>query len=594
MKPAQVTAFKRFAGGCAVGIVVVSYLLPCPVQALDFTYTNYEGAVTITGYTGPGGNVTVPSTIEGLPVKAIGDHAFYYVPTLTGVIIPEGVTKIGFEAFWSSDKLLSVSLPNGLLNIGDQAFWACSSLGEVTIPASVTNIGALAFGKCTSLGAITVDPLNVWYASVEGVLFDNGQKTLIQFPGGKAGSYTIPTSVTSIADLAFWWSTNLSSVTMPEGVNRIGVDAFGGCAGLISVSMPNSLTIIDDSAFWGCTMLSQAPIPNGVTRIGSSAFSQCGLTKITIPPSVMALGDAAFSSCTSVTSLDIENSFLGTNEFSGCTGVMSITIPDWITDIANGAFAGTGLTNVAIPRSITRVGDFAFEGCTSLTNIAIPDTVTYIGGGAFAFCNGLTSVTIPDSVTRIGDGLISKGVVGAFSYCTNLTNVVLGNRLQHIGDGAFFGCSDLAAITIPESVTRIGDVCFAYSPNLTAVYFEGDAPDISLSAFELLSQPTPATLYYLPGTVGWAPTVANRPTALWVRPTPVILTTGPSFGAHADGFGFRVSWATNAAVVVEACTNLHNPVWEALLNRPLTDGVVDFRDLQWTNHPNRFYRVRWP
>jgi hypothetical protein len=197
-------------------------------------------------------------------------------------------------------------------------------------------------------------------------------------------------------------------------------------------------------------------------------------------------------------------------------------------------------------------------------------------------------------VTHIGDGLISKGVIGAFSDCTRLTNVVLGNSLRYIGDGAFFRCSSLAAITIPKSVTRIGDVCFAYSPNLTAAYFEGDAPSVSRIAFDVFSQPNPTTVYYLPGTAGWGASLASRPTALWVRPNPVILTTGPGFGAHADGFGFRVSWATNVSVVVEACANLLNPVWQTLGAGLLTDGTYDFRDPKWASHPDRFYRVRWP
>ena len=113
--------------------------------------------ITITRYTGPGGAWTIPSKINGIPVTSIGSNAFL----------------------------------------------RCFSLSSVTIPASVINIGENAFCDCTSLTAITVDALNPTYSSVDGVLFDKSQTTLIQCPGGKAGSYAIPNSVTSIGDHAF-------------------------------------------------------------------------------------------------------------------------------------------------------------------------------------------------------------------------------------------------------------------------------------------------------------------------------------------------------------------------------------------------------
>jgi hypothetical protein len=557
---------------CAMGASLMTMLLLAGQgRAQDYTYTTNNGTITITRYTGPGGNVTVPGTITGLPV-----------------------TTVGAGAFQSSGNLVDITLPASLTSIGDRAFWDCSSLVEIGIPRNVTNIGTTAFGQCVSLVAITVDPVNDFYRSVEGVLFDADQRTLIQFPGGKVGNYTIPNGVTNIGSMAFWWSPSVTSVTIPEGVAGIGVDAFGNCSGLTNVTLPNSLTHIDDSAFWACALLSDAKIPNGVTRIGSSGFFGCSsLTSITIPQSVKELGDAAFGACTSVTRVNIENSVLGPAEFSNCTNLTSITIPNTITTITTGAFGGTGLANLTIPQSVTNIGDYAFESCTSLTNVTIPNSVTYLGGGAFAFCAGLRNVSIPDSVTRIGDGLVSKGVVGTFSGCVSLTNVVLGNSLGYIGDGAFFNCSGLTNITIPSSVIHIGDVSFAYSANLTAIYFQGNAPSVSLTAFELLSQVDPTTVYYLPGTTGWEPTLAKRPTALWVLPGPVILNTSPGLGVYDDGFGFRVSWATNAAVVVEACPDILSPAWQTLGTKTLVDGWSEFRDTQWLSFSNRFYRVRW-
>ena len=179
-------------------LLLLLLTLPAAVQAEDYTYTTNNGTITITGYTGPGGAVTIPSTINGLPVTSIGDWAFDDCTSLT-----------------------SVTIPNSVTSIGDEAFADCTSLTSVTIPNSVTSIGDGAFSGCTSLTAITVDTLNSVYSSVDGVLF-NKPDHAHPMSGGKAGSYTIPNSVTSIGDYAFESCTSLTSVTIPNSVTSIG------------------------------------------------------------------------------------------------------------------------------------------------------------------------------------------------------------------------------------------------------------------------------------------------------------------------------------------------------------------------------------
>jgi hypothetical protein len=193
--------------------------------------------------------------------------------------------------------------------------------------------------------------------------------------------------------------------------------------------------------------------------------------------------------------------------------------------------------------------------------------VTSVGGFAFFFCTELTSVTIPDSVTDIGSG-------------------------------AFFGCTSLTGITIPDSVTSIGHVpgfeepfvegTFQGCMGLTGVYFEGNAPADYNGAFA----DTPASIYFLPGTIGWVPEYSHRPTAVWVRPEPVILDFAPGFGVRPSGFSFIVSRATNVSVLVEACTNLAEPAWMPVSTHTLTSGTATFTDPDWAQSPARFYRVR--
>jgi hypothetical protein len=268
------------------------------VQA-QYTYTINNGQITITGYTGPGGAVTIPSTINGWPVTSIGVFAFQDKTSLTSVIIPDSVTSIGnwaFQActsltsviipdsvtsirafaFDSCTSLTSVSIGNSVTTIGDWAFAECTSLTSVIIPDSVTSIGYWAFAECTSLTSITVDAANPSYSSDgAGVLFNRTQTTLIQCPRGKTGTYIIPNTVTSIGDEAFSYCTSLTSVIIPDSVTSIGDQAFSYCTSLTSVIIPDSVTSIGNWAFAECTSLTSVSIGNSVTSIGHYSFEWC-------------------------------------------------------------------------------------------------------------------------------------------------------------------------------------------------------------------------------------------------------------------------------------------------------------------------------
>jgi hypothetical protein len=210
----------------------------------------------------------------------------------------------------------------------------------------------------------------------------------------------------------------------------------------------------------------------------------------------------------------------------------------------------------------------------------MPDSVTSIEDLAFNNCTNLTSVTIGNGVTAI-DG-------AAFSQCTGLTNLNIGSSVVSLGDSAFYGCIGLTSVTIPASVTRIGQQTFDSCFNLASVFFQGDAPSVGSLAFSS----DQATVYYLPGTLGWGPTFAGLPTAPWTLPYPLILNNNPTFGVQTNQFGFTVSWATNLSVVVEASTDLVNPNWSPLITNVLTSGTFYFSDPEWTNYPKRFYRIR--
>jgi hypothetical protein len=276
-----------------------------------------------------------------------------------------------------------------------------------------------------------------------------------------------------------------------------------------------------------------------------------------------------------------------------------------ITSIGDDAFSDDDVTSVWIPYGVTNIGNSAFNACVALTNVSIPNSVTTIGDMAFAGA-GLTSLTVPDSIANMG--------VGAFGDCGDLTNLTLDYGVSSIESNLFSGTA-LTTVMIPASVTNIGTFAFTSCDNLKAIFFDGNAPAVDPTAFLIeahygfenyeISNYYAATAYYLPGTTGWAQFMSNTlvaatnggpvdvfvPAVLW---NPTLIATGPSFGVQGNQFGFDITGTTNIPIVVQACTNLAQPVWLPLQSLTLTNGLVHFSEPVQSNSPARFYRIGAP
>ena len=454
-----------------------------------------------------GGAFSNCSGLTTLNFNAINCHGFYdydgyydlFSDTpLTTVNIGDSVQRIPAYFVSGCSDLTSVTIPESVTSIGNDAFSYCSGLTLVTIPNSVTSIGGGAFSYCSGLASINVASGNTYYSSIDGVLYNYVQDTLMQCPGAKT-SVTIPNSVTSIGNSAFSYCSGLTSVTIGNNVTSIGDGAFLHCSGLTTLNF-NAINCQDfvyynyDESRWQNyapfgTSLTTINIGDSVQRIPANFVNGCrGLTSVTIPNSVTSIGYEAFYNCDNLTTLNFNaiNCQDFGNDYTFGTSLTTVNIGDSVQRIpANFVRGCSGLTSVTIPNSVTSIGNSAFYGCSSLTSVTIPNSVTSIGGSAFDGCSGLTTlnfnaincqdfssnpfgtslttVNIGDSVQRIPANFV-RG-------CSGLTSVTIPNSVTSIGDMAFYGCSGLTSVTIPNSVTSIGGSAFDGCSGLTTLNF---------------------------------------------------------------------------------------------------------------------------
>ncbi len=445
------------------------------------------------------GELVIPNTITAIPSSA------FYNTNITSVTFEENsqCTSIGDFAFHDCNNLTSITIPDSVTLIGSYVFSDCSSLTSVTIPDSVTSISICVFLNCEALTIYCEATCNasgwtedwnklnniidntiyipvVWdcknnkiatdgymYAVIYGIRYSlkDNVATVVKQP--------VNITIAIIPDSVTYEGTNYS-------VTSIGEHAFRGCSELTSVTIPDSVTSIGSSAFDGCSSLTSVTIPSGVTSIGSDAFNYCiNLANINY------LGTIA--DWCKIEGLD-NLMYYGTNSKTFILNGVPVTelvIPNTVTSIPDHAFEKTNITSIIISDSVTNIGDEAFMNCSKLANINYLGTVEdwckiegiiYLLGGIIEEGNNyrllfngkeLTGeLIIPNTVTSITST--------AFAY-TNIASVTFEENSQctNIGSYAFFGCSNITNVIIPDSVTSIGESAFYGCDKLAEIQFTG-------------------------------------------------------------------------------------------------------------------------
>lgn len=341
--------------------------LAAPVLAEEPEFDIQNGVLV--AYNGPGGHVTIPST-----VKEIGQNAFYATVynghTVTGVTIPSSVTTIRSGAFQSLPELTEITIPDSVTYLEYYAFASCSKLETVRLPRHLDYLGSFCFEDCTSLTNVTL-PQSV--KVMERNVFENTPwiRTQGEFPtlngtlyayNGNGGSIVVPNGVTKIAcqfEEAFAKQSNITSITIPEGVTEICGSAFMSCVSLKSVTLPSTLEKLGESAFWGCTSLEKVVLPEGLTMLESDTFWGCtALREVTIPAGVTTVGYRVFVRDTIYDS-DLKRS-----------------VGDPLTGITIHGAPGTAAERLAKGMGYTFVADQPGTAAVAQTGIAAPNTQT--------------------------------------------------------------------------------------------------------------------------------------------------------------------------------------------------------------------------
>ena len=381
-----------------------------------------------------------------------------------------------------------------------------TALTAVSFAADIISYGYCGEGKGLNL---------YWELDSDGILTISGTGKMADFGddsnycpweyfSNDIKSVNIQNGVTSIGDCAFLRCDRIRSVTIPNSVTRIGKRAFEECRFLTSITLPNSIKRIEDYLFSKCSSLTNIVIPNSVESIGEYAFFDAGLDSITIPPSVTSIGKMALWRCY-VESINVSagnpvydsrnncNAIIETQSNTLVVGCKNTVIPNTVTNIGEYALSRIGFTSVIIPGNVKKISAYAFEGCQLLSSVTISDGVSYIDHHAFTNCAMISELFIPNSVLYIGKNAFESSMLNSICVgsgnpkydsrngCnalieTQTNTLLLGckktiipNSVLSIGESAFNYCSGLTGIVIPSSVTSIGENAFFGCSGLKSV-----------------------------------------------------------------------------------------------------------------------------
>lgn len=463
-------------------------------------------------------SITIPNQIT-----FINDSAFEGCSNINKIILPSNLSSIGDKAFYGCSSLKAISLPDSLKTIGDYAFSYCTSLTEIDIPEYVYEIGSSVFSYCRFLISISVNPNNKFYYSTSGLLIERFSKKVIE--GTNVASIPNDGSVTSIGDYAFEGRASLEDMVLPNTLTDIGKNAFKCCTGLVNLTIDCSLKKGDylaDSIFFGCYSVKNLTIgPNGIdfgfelslfTSLETIVVEEGNPIYRTISNCLIKTEEKTIIKGTKNSAIPADPNVtkIGEFAFSEIKELTSIDIPSNIIEIGDSAFLGTGLTSITIPSTLEKIGANVFYDCSYLDDVTILGNCD-IDEEAFSDATSVSAslnITIGKDVTsyaplyclfnaqlasiRVEEGNPKFHSSGDCLIETESKTLVLGSTnsvipgdgsVTCIGSGAFYRNSYIEAIEIPDSITIIENLAFAFCDSLMFLVIGSGVQEIKDWAF---------------------------------------------------------------------------------------------------------------
>lgn len=483
-------------------------------------------------------SITIPDS-----VTTISEKSFNNCNSLLSLALPDSLTTIGTNAFANCESLMSVRYgSNSLTGLNSTSkIFENSGAGsgvELTISANINKIPDYAFdglkiktikfegAACREFGTDafanndTNETMEVYITDVDAWIqsaFANKNATPLS-AGGKlyenGNEITECTVNYDIGDYVFYGCESIEKVTVDQGAKEIGDHAFSGCTQLntLEFTEDSELETIGTRSFSGCERLTEVSIPSTVETINGSAFAKCkSITTMTLPFVGKSLDATNQEACFGYifgeeNPNDEENYYdaeqrYNTNDFVIYyipTSLNSVSINNGET-LHYGAFRSCkNLQTIALPNTITSIGNTAFAYCENLEEMVLPSTLISLGASAFWECSKLVSIEIPDAVTTIdGDTFLGCSDLGrvklgtgtqiikesAFKDCSSLSDINLEENITQIGDYAFQNCTSLGVINVPNTTTTIGTYAFYNCTNATTITIGTGVTTIGKSAF---------------------------------------------------------------------------------------------------------------
>ncbi len=452
-----------------------------------YTYSlDDDNNATITGYKGKAANLHIPETVDGYTVVGIGAGSFAYNEVLESVEFPLTVTAIGNWAFRNCTNLRKINMPAKLQSVDTYGwnwrypFSGCDALREIDFEEGITAIPGSIFANTGLESVIIPDTVT-----------NIGQRA---FANCKKLSYVhLSENLQSLGNYAFLNSIMLKEINVPKTLTDI--DTYGwnwqypfSGSGITSIKWTEGIKQVPYALFGECEELEQIEIPDTVTEVKERAFAGCTkLKNVNMPDSVVSIGASAFRECKAIENIDLPKQliFIGNYAFRNCVSLKAIHIPKTLTTVDTYGLNYQcpfdnciSLEQVTFEKGISAIPDCLFGdaiGSGKGVNIVIPEGVTWIGSRCFRNFTNLKSVTLPSTIEKL------------YNYCfagTGIENIVIPDGMKELSEGVFCNCQNLKEVVFPNSIEALGTYLFSGCTALTNVTLNDTRQNITSYMFQ--------------------------------------------------------------------------------------------------------------